>query len=142
MDNCRTNESIMMAFTPFSLQRRSQAFPLILAIAFAVLLDSFAVRAADYDIVYVRAPRYGDDQRVGFPEVTHPIDAPAGSDLVLLRPDGTKGEVQDLQIVNGSGVSLKIETGTRVYDVRIATELAAGTRRGEPPAHPRRSWRG
>src|SRR5262245_39748274 len=41
-----------------------------------------------YDIVYVRAPRYGDDTNTRWPEVFDPIRMDPGADLVLLHPDG------------------------------------------------------
>ena len=43
-----------------------------------------------YDIVYVKAPRQGDDTFVNIPEVFDPIKVEAGSDLVLLHPDGSE----------------------------------------------------
>jgi hypothetical protein len=42
----------------------------------------------DYDIVYVRAPRRGDDRQIAWAEVFSPHRGEAGSDLVLLHPDG------------------------------------------------------
>src|SRR5262245_9881626 len=42
----------------------------------------------DYDIVYVRAPRRGDDQHILWAEVFAPLRAEPGSDLMLLHPDG------------------------------------------------------
>jgi hypothetical protein len=42
----------------------------------------------DYDIVYVRAPRKGDDKQVAWTEVFNPLRAEPGSDLMLLHPDG------------------------------------------------------
>jgi hypothetical protein len=42
----------------------------------------------DYDIVYVRAPRKGDDQQIAWAEVFAPLRAEPGSDLMLLHPDG------------------------------------------------------
>jgi len=44
----------------------------------------------DYDIVYVRAPRRGDDQHILWAEVFAPLRAEPGSDLVLLHPDGSE----------------------------------------------------
>ena len=44
----------------------------------------------DYDIVYVRAPRYGDDQITKMPEIKDPINVEPGTDLMLLHPDGTE----------------------------------------------------
>jgi hypothetical protein len=42
----------------------------------------------DYDIVYVRAPRHGDDQQIAWTEVFSPLRGEPGSDLMLLHPDG------------------------------------------------------
>ena len=42
----------------------------------------------DYDIVYVRAPRRGDDDQIAWADVFAPLQAEPGSDLVLLHPDG------------------------------------------------------
>src|SRR5262249_39589181 len=39
----------------------------------------------DYDIVYVRAPRHGDDQQIAWTEVFSPLRAEPGSDLMLLH---------------------------------------------------------
>ena len=47
--------------------------------------------AYDYDIVYVRAPRRGDDKQIAWTEVFAPLRAEPGSDLMLLHPDGTRG---------------------------------------------------
>jgi hypothetical protein len=44
----------------------------------------------DFDIVYVRAPRRGDDQSIAWSEVFSPLRAEPGSDLVLLHPDGSE----------------------------------------------------
>jgi hypothetical protein len=63
----------------------------------------------DYDIVYVRVPRFrgtnAKRQKLGslWAEIGHPTQAPPGADLVLLHPDGReevlveagKGSVQD-----------------------------------------------
>jgi hypothetical protein len=44
----------------------------------------------DYDIVYVRAPRYGDDKRPGWAEFSDPTRMEKGADLMLLHPDGSE----------------------------------------------------
>ena len=62
-------------------------------LAAAVISFACAVAAAGpvpYDIVYVRAPRAGDDTFVRLPDVFYPTAMPAGSDLMLLRSDGTE----------------------------------------------------
>jgi hypothetical protein len=42
----------------------------------------------DYDIVYVRAPRHGDNKQIAWTEVFSPLRGEPGSDLMLLHPDG------------------------------------------------------
>jgi len=49
-----------------------------------------ALAAVDYDIVYVRQPRNGDNQQVSWPEVFHPALIDEGCDLMLLHPDGSE----------------------------------------------------
>src|SRR4051794_12831542 len=49
----------------------------------------------DYDIVYVRAPRFiegagGKKRPSRWPEIAHPTNIDAGYDLMLLRPDGSE----------------------------------------------------
>ncbi|MFN0111428.1 MAG: hypothetical protein ACKVZH_21400 [Blastocatellia bacterium] len=44
----------------------------------------------NYDIVYVRAPRYGDNTNTIWPEVTTPLIPDPGSDLMLLHPNGSE----------------------------------------------------
>jgi hypothetical protein len=44
----------------------------------------------DFDIVYVRAPRLGDDQSIAWSEVFSPLRGEPGSDLVVLHPDGSE----------------------------------------------------
>ncbi len=44
----------------------------------------------EYDIVYVRAPRYGDEQNTRWPEIKDPIQMEPGADLMLLHPDGSE----------------------------------------------------
>ncbi|MGE3957957.1 MAG: hypothetical protein AB7H96_14655 [Vicinamibacterales bacterium] len=52
-----------------------------------------------YDVVYVRAPRAGDQTLVPIPEVATPVRMPAGSDLMLLHPDGT----EEVLVAGGNG---------------------------------------
>lgn len=44
----------------------------------------------DYDIVYVRSPRKGDQQNSLWPEISHPALMDADADLILLHPDGSE----------------------------------------------------
>ena len=53
----------------------------------------------DYDIVYVRAPRFGDEGKSTWAEVSRPHVMDAGADLMLLRPDGS----EELLVAGGKG---------------------------------------
>ena len=44
----------------------------------------------DYDIVYVRAPRYGDEKRGGWAEFSDPTRMERGADLMLPIPTARK----------------------------------------------------
>ncbi len=56
-------------------------------------------QAVDYDIVYVRQPRYGDDVNTIWPEVFHPARLDPGADLMLLHPDGS----EEVLVAGGNG---------------------------------------
>jgi len=53
----------------------------------------------DYDIVYVRQPRFGDHTNTTWPEVAHPARIDSGADLMLLHPDGS----EELLVAGGDG---------------------------------------
>src|SRR6516164_6456724 len=57
----------------------------------------------DYDIVYVRAPRFvmrdGKQRPSAWPEIAHPTNIDAGYDLMLLHPDGT----EEVLVTGGEG---------------------------------------
>ncbi len=55
----------------------------------------------DYDIVYVRAPRHGDEKRGKWAEFSDPTRMEPGADLMLLHPDGS----EEL-LVSGKGGSV------------------------------------
>ena len=44
----------------------------------------------DYDLIYVRAPRFGDRTQNSWPDVARPLHVDPGADLMLLHPDGTE----------------------------------------------------
>ena len=52
----------------------------------AALLEPVA--ALEYDVVYVRYPRHGDEEEVQLPDGESPYPIEPGADLVLLRRDG------------------------------------------------------
>src|SRR5262245_26377108 len=58
----------------------------------------------DYDIVYVRAPRFvkasdGKERPSAWPEIGHPYNISPGYDLMLLHPDGS----EELLVKGGEG---------------------------------------
>ena len=61
---------------------------LVLGAAPASSAQAPSNRQVDFDIVYVRQPRYGDDVLTIWPEVFHPAELEPGADLMLLHPDG------------------------------------------------------
>lgn len=76
-----------------------------MAIRARALLAGLGVSAAtlagavDYDIVYVRQPRYGDLQKTTWPEVFHPARIDPGADLMLLHADGS----EEVLVAGGNG---------------------------------------
>jgi hydrazine synthase alpha subunit-like protein len=48
-----------------------------------------------YDLVYVRGPRFGDNQNTTWPEIFHPAEMDPGADLMLLHPDGSEEVLVD-----------------------------------------------
>ncbi len=65
----------------------------------STVLPPLAQAAVDYDIVYVRQLRYGDNLNTIWPEVTHPGRAEPGADLMLLHPDGS----EEVLVAGGDG---------------------------------------
>src|SRR5262249_2048228 len=63
------------------------------------LMPPTAGGAVTYDIVYVRQPRYGDNNNTTWPEVAHPPKLEPGADLMLLHPDGS----EEVLVTGGAG---------------------------------------
>ena len=90
----------------------------------------------DYDIVYVRAPRFvksadGKERPSAWPEIGHPYNISAGYDLMLLHPDGS----EELLVKGGDGsvtdpyVSFDAEWVYYAYFHNPAREAGAGRSR-------------
>jgi hypothetical protein len=73
----------------------------------------------DYDIVYVRAPRHGDDVQMSWSDVFAPLQGEPGSDLMLLHPDGS----EDVLVAAGEQHAITAPVvsfdGQSVYYARI-----------------------
>ena len=95
----------------------------------------------DYDIVYVRAPRFvmknGKERPSAWPEIGHPTNIDAGYDLMLLHPDGTEevlvegreGSIADPYVsFDGETVYYawfylgSLGTGSDIYKVHVKTK--------------------
>ncbi len=82
----------MLHAAPRSI-RLSSTLPVRVFVALLGLISlqySFAQSSVTYDIVYVRAARYGDVTMTKWPEVINPVQMEPGADLMLLRPNGTE----------------------------------------------------
>jgi len=65
---------------------------------FASAFASFAA-TVNFDIVYVRQPRYGDNTNTTWPEVFHPARLDPDADLMLLHPNGS----EEVLVAGGNG---------------------------------------
>ena len=63
---------------------------IVIALSFLLWPEILPAAVINYDITYVRAPRYGDNTNTRWPEAFTPIRMEPGSDLMLLHPDGTE----------------------------------------------------
>jgi len=72
---------------------------LLLALFLCTSICPAATGPVDYDIVYVRQPRFGDNSNTTWPEVFHPARLDPGADLMLLHPDGT----EEVLVAGGNG---------------------------------------
>jgi hypothetical protein len=68
--------------------------------------------AVNYDTVYVRQPRFGDNINTTWREVFHPAANDPGVDLMLLHPNGSEEGL----VVGGNG---------SIWAVRVAIESHA-----------------
>ena len=75
------------------------AFCAAVALSLFLALPAEADPPVDYDIVYVRQPRYGDETNTTWPEVFHPGRIEPGADLMLLHPDGS----EEVLVAGGPG---------------------------------------
>ena len=69
---------------------RAGLWPILLLLSLTIFQEALAQVAPTYDIVYVRAPRYGDITFTKWPEVINPVQMEPGADLVLLHPNATE----------------------------------------------------
>src|SRR5580704_17127521 len=63
------------------------------------LSNSAGASPVNYDVVYVRQARFGDNTNTIWPEVFHPARLDAGADLMLLHTNGT----EEVLVPGGNG---------------------------------------
>jgi hypothetical protein len=68
-------------------------------ISLSLAAAALSAHAVNFDIVYVRQPRFGDNVNTTWPEVFHPARMDTGADLMLLHPDGS----EELLVAGGNG---------------------------------------
>ena len=75
-------------------------FASIVLLGLALSLTQSATAAAlNYDLVYVRQPRFGDQTNTIWPDVFHPAQLDAGADLMLLHTNGS----EEVLVAGGNG---------------------------------------
>lgn len=65
----------------------------------AMFVADARAQVVNYDIVYVRQPRFGDNVNTTWPEVFHPAEIDPGADLMLLHPNGS----EEVLVAGGNG---------------------------------------
>ncbi len=70
--------------------RLSRQICLVLLTAAVLNWSPGQAQTPNYDIVYVRQVRFGDNTNTTWPEVFHPARLDPGADLMLLHPDGSE----------------------------------------------------
>ncbi|MCW5578062.1 MAG: hypothetical protein KIS89_05425, partial [Dokdonella sp.] len=83
----------------------------LLALGLMAAVAAHAQVQRDYDIVYVRQARFGDNTNTTWPEVGHPALIDPGADLMLLHPDGS----EEVLVAAGNGA---VTDPTLSFDAR------------------------
>ena len=91
----------------------------VLCSTLLLLVGQASPQVVDYDIVYVRAPRYGEAERARWPEVFNPAALDPGADLMLLHPDGS----EEVLVAGGRGA---------VTDPFVSFDASGATTRTSP----------
>lgn len=81
--------SVMVAFVLVFLALSNPSW-LSRASGVACSASAQSLAAVDYDIIYVRVPRPGDNQNSFWPDAITPLVTDPGADLVLLHPNGSE----------------------------------------------------
>lgn len=87
------------------------------AAALISTVGAAAGQPVDYDIVYVRQPRYGDNVGTIWPEIFHPARAEPGADLMLLHPDGSEEVLVDCTVCSVTDPFVSFDGGSVYYSL-------------------------
>jgi Hydrazine synthase alpha subunit middle domain len=90
--------SVLVGVAFAELPAQEQRFPDRIDLNVPTIASDRSIRY-DYDIVYVRAPRRGDDTVSSWAEISHPVVMEPGADLMLLHPDGS----EEMLVEGGKG---------------------------------------
>ena len=95
-----------------ALHERPAMSAVRLLLTFLLLMGSVIgdAMAVDYDVVYVRQPRFGDFQNTIWPEIFHPGRIDPGADLMLLHPDGSEEVLVNSQVCSVKNPILSFNT--------------------------------
>lgn len=104
----------------------------VIVLVFAILMPIIS-QAVSYDIIYVRAPRYGDTVTTKWPEAKDPIRMEPNTDLMLLHSDGS----QELLVAGGAGgavidPSISMD-GAKIYYSKCPDVVLVNTQVGGIP---------
>ncbi len=91
-----------------------------------------ATPPVDFDIIYVRQPRNGDNSNTVWPEVFHPGRIEAGADLMLLHPDGSEEVLVDCTICSVTDPFVSFD-GQWVYYALFHDMTQLNSQRGDLP---------
>src|SRR5690606_3197266 len=102
------------------------------------LIISFNSQSAvvDYDIVYVKQPRFGDVVNTIWPEIAHPGRIDYGADLMLLHPDGSEETLVDCEVCSVTDPVISFDAQWVYYS--LFHDVSPGnlnTQRGRLPYH-------
>lgn len=91
----------------------------VFLLTFLTLVLSFNTQSAvvDFDIVYVKQPRFGDVVNTIWPEIAHPGRMDYGANLMLLHPDGSEETLVDCEVCSVTDPVISFDTQWVYYSL-------------------------
>jgi len=103
-----------------------------IALTAALWSGSALAQPVDYDIVYVRQPRFGDTTNTTWTEIFHPARLDAGADLMLLHPDGSEETLVDCTVCSVTDPFISFDGGSVFYSL-FHDQTQVNTQRNDLP---------